>query len=417
EFNKDFWEQQAMYEDAGVAFLDADNDGDMDLYIASGGNEWNAEDTSYMDRLYINNGKGNFSKSKNRIPEITNSSSCVRPVDFDKDGDMDLFVGGKLLPGNYPLSPSSYILINENGKFTDATENICAALKNAGMVTDAEWADVNGDGWMDLIIVGEWMPVKIFIQKNSQLVLSNTHLLAPTTGWWNCVTVMDVDEDGDLDFIGGNSGTNQQIKADKEKPASVIAADLDGNGTIDPVISYYYNDTMSYPVASRDDMLDQVLPLRKKFVKYETYAQVNAHTFYPGLNLDTIPKLFAHTFASAIFKNDGKGNFIFYSLPVEAQIMPVNCILAKDYNSDGNMDLLLAGNNLNVRPELARADVGYGIMLAGDGKGNFDALNYFESGVLIQGEVRDMQQITIGDKQYIVIAKNNAPVQVLEVND
>lgn len=415
ESNTPFWDLEAMYEDAGIAFFDADNDGDNDLYIAGGGNEWNENDINYIDRLYINDGKGGFTKSIDLIPETATSNSCVRPVDFDKDGDMDLFIGGKLIPGKYPLSPSSYILINDNGKFTDATEAICPALKNAGMVTDAQWADVNNDGWMDLIIVGEWMPVKIFIQKNYQLVISNAQLLTTTSGWWNCITVTDFDKDGDVDFICGNSGTNQQIKAATEKPASIIAADLDGNSTIDPVICYYYNDTMSYPIASRDDMLDQMLPLRKKFVKYETYAQVNAHTFFSGLDLDTIPKLYAYTFASAIFKNDGNGNFIFNPLPVQAQMMPVNSILANDYNNDGSTDLLLAGNNLHVRPELGRADAGYGIMLAGDGNGNFDALDYFESGVFIQGEVRDMQHITIGEKQYIVIAKNNAPVQVIEL--
>lgn len=408
------FQNDAAAEDAGVVFFDADNDGDMDLYVASGGNEFEENSTLYTDRLYLNDGRGIFTKTIDRIPTITASKSCVRIADFDADGDPDIFLGGKLIPGKYPLSPSSYLLKNDGGVFTDVTAIICPALQQAGMVTDAQFADINNDGLPDLIIAGEWMPVKIFVNTGKAFEESTTQL-NNTAGWWNCITIADVDADGDNDIICGNSGFNQQITASAEKPASIIAADLDNNGTIDPVISYYYNDSMSYPVAGRDDMLDQMLPLRKKFVKYESYAQVNAHTFFPGVDLSQVTQLTAQTFASTLFINDGKGDFLVEPLPIEAQIAPVNCILTGDYTGDGKTDLLLAGNNLNMRPELGRIDASYGLVLQGDNKGHFTALHFFETGLLIQGEVRDMQQIMIGDAHYIIVAKNNAPVQVLKL--
>ncbi len=407
------WEKDSAFEDMDALFFDADGDLDNDLYVVSGGNEYIENSRFYQDRLYINNGKGLFKSSVNNLPINYISKSCVKGCDFDKDGDIDLFVGGKLIPGKYPLAPKSFIFENKYGVFTDVTSSICPELQNAGMVNDAVWADINNDDQIDLIIVGDWLPVTIFINKKGTLKNITAEAgLFNSTGWWNCIDSADIDHDGDIDFIAGNRGLNSQIKASPRQPATIYAYDFDHNGSIDPVLCYYFNDGKSYPVASRDDMLDQINMLKKKYVYYKDYAGATIKDMFEGEDFGSIPVLKAEMFESVCLINEGKNKFTIKKLPAEAQWFPINCNLIYDFNNDGNSDLLIAGNNNSIRPEFGKIDAGFGLYLEGDGFGNFIPINNRMSGINIPGEVKDMRIVSFSGKNYVVIVKNNLPAQV-----
>ncbi|MEO6289720.1 MAG: VCBS repeat-containing protein, partial [Ginsengibacter sp.] len=271
----------AKSEDVAAVFFDADNDGDKDLYVAGGGLEFNQNDAAYQDRLYINDGRGNFTKKENALPQMLSSKGCVKAADIDGDGDIDLFVGGRVVPGKYPTPPESYILINDGkGNFREATSDVCAALQHIGMVTDALWLDLNNDKQPDLIVVGEWMPIKIFINQNGKLTdQSPSYIHFASTGWWNRIHADDMDGDGDLDLIIGNWGLNTQFHVNEKEPMTIYYKDFDGNGTIDPVLCYYI-DGVSYPYNSRDDLTEQLPGLKKKFLEYAPYAVATIHDMF-----------------------------------------------------------------------------------------------------------------------------------------
>ncbi|HKR03019.1 MAG TPA: VCBS repeat-containing protein [Bacteroidia bacterium] len=410
------FESDKMYEDAGATFFDADGDDDLDLYVASGGNEWDENSPEYQHRLYVNDGKGNFSRAKDTLPEIRTSSMCVAPNDFDKDGDMDLFVGGRIVPLKYPESPRSYILRNDKGKFTDVTEEICKELMYPGLVCNALWTDYNNDGYPDLIIAGQWMPVSVFKNENGKLKnITKGSGLDSSNGWWNYIAAGDFDHDGDMDYAVGNRGLNSRIKAKENEPACVYAKDFDNSGTLDAIMCYYIQGT-SYPIHSRDMMTDQVRGLKKKFLRYRDYADATIYDVFPKAVVDSALILRAHTFASSYIENLGNGKFKITPLPLETQFSTVNSILVNDFDGDGNADLLLAGNDYSPEVETGRYDASIGIFLKSDGKGHFKNIPATLSGFFVDTYARDMKMISTQHGSLILVGNNNDRMKVIRWN-
>jgi enediyne biosynthesis protein E4 len=394
-------------EDVASIFFDADKDGDQDLYIASGGYEFNENDAMLQDRLYINNGKGNFTKNESALPIMHTSKGCVKAADIDSDGDLDLFVGGRLVPGKYPLAPQSYFLINDGkGIFKDGTKEICPILSQAGMVTDAVWADINNDKQQDLIVVGEWAPIKVFINNKGKLSdASKEQIGFASTGWWNKIQAADMDNDGDMDLIIGNTGLNTQYHVSEKEPMTVHYSDFAGSGAIVPVISYYIGG-ISYPMASRDDISDPMPFIKKKFNEYSTYAIATISDIFSAEQLKNAKILKAETMQTVYLENQGKKGFVSKELPIEAQYAPVNGIAIEDFNSDGKKDMLLVGNNTWTRIKFGRYSANHGTLLTGDGKGNFTYINQPKSGLNLKGNIRDLQ-IVRSSKSFKLIAGVN----------
>ena len=395
-------------EDTDAAFFDANGDGKPDLYITSGGYD-NYEENSPLlaDRLYINNGNGKFVKKQDALPKNLGSKSCIRPYDIDGDGDMDLFVGGKVVPGKWPQSCKSSIYINDGtGKFTDETDKWNKSISNIGIVTDATWADVNGDGKKDLIVVGEWMSPVIFENKGNRLVASPMNQsLADKKGWWNTVVAEDWDKDGKIDLCIGNYGLNTQLKASEKEPVQLYATDIDGNGSVDPVLTTYI-DGKSYPFVSMDDIIAQVPSLRKKFYEYPTYTTASIQDILSVSQLSSVKPLDVSVLGTGYFKNSGTG-FVQKPLPVEAQYAPVYNMQSMDVNNDGYNDLILFGNNSYNRIRLSKQDANHGVVLLNDGKGNFHYVSQAKSGLNVRSDVRSSAVIN-GD---LLIGCNGAPVQ------
>ena len=406
----------AKSEDVAAVFFDADNDGDTDLYVAAGGYEFNENDAAYQDRLYINDGKGNFSKKENALPQLLSSKGCVKAADINGDGYMDLFVGGRVVPGKYPTAPRSYILLN-NGKgiFNDATANICAALQQPGMVTDALFTDLNNDKQPDLIVVGEWMPIKVFINQKGKLSdASESYIHFASAGWWNRINATDMDGDGDLDLIIGNCGLNTQFHVNDKEPMSIYYKDFDGNGSIDPVLCYYIQG-VSYPVNSRDDLTEQLPLLKKKFLEYKAYATATITDIFTADQLKDAGLLKAETMQTVYLENQGSKGFTLHTLPVEAQYAPVYAIATTDINHDGKKDMLLAGNNTWTRIKFGRYSANHGIVLLGNGKGDFTYAPQTESGLNIHGNVRSLQLIQSGKTQNIIAGINDTTALMLKI--
>ncbi|MFM1879290.1 MAG: hypothetical protein RLZZ241_2156 [Bacteroidota bacterium] len=375
-------------------FFDADGDKDLDLYLVSGGNETPAGAATYADLLFYNTGKGNFKLASNSLPEKLQSNSTVTSADIDADGDLDLFVAGRLVPGRYPESPGSYILENKgDGTFTDVTNQWAPELNQLGMVTDAEFSDLNADGTPDLILVGEWLPVTVFQNKDWKfLSRSNIPGIEGTTGWWNTIEPMDYDGDGDLDFALGNYGLNSQLKASPSEPVHLYYQDFDGNGSIDPILTNYVQG-IEYPAYSKDDMLEQLAFLKGKYINYSDYAsQKMTDVFKPEL-LNKASVLSAETFSHLILENTGNFNFTLHTLPPQAQWAPVYAISGNDVNEDGHLDLVLAGNFYDSRVKFGRLDASHGLILLGNSKGHWEPLEPKTSGLQLQGEIRDVMPI------------------------
>jgi hypothetical protein len=400
-------------EDTGVLFFDADGDKDLDLYVVSGGNESESSSLEMQDRLYLNDSKGGFSKSSGLLPNMQTSGSCVRAGDFDADGDLDLFVGARLVPGKYPKSSMSHFLENDGtGRFKDVTTKICNGACNLGMVTDAIWTDFNGDNKLDLIVVGEFMAVKTFENMGDNLKVSfSNNSLKFTEGWWNSIRDGDFDNDGDKDYIIGNFGLNSQLKATKKEPITLYAKDFDNNGSIDPILCSYYNGE-SYPVFSKDDISNQLNFLKSKYVNYSQYANKRISDIFSSSELKTSIQLKAHILSSVYLENLGDNKFKTHELPAIAQFAPVYSIVVKDFNNDNNLDVLLAGNFFGTRVKYGRYDASRGNLLLGDGKGNFANT---DSGLNIFGEVRDLACLrTAAGKNVLLCSMNNARIKLYE---
>ncbi|HTL07357.1 MAG TPA: VCBS repeat-containing protein [Chitinophagaceae bacterium] len=405
----------AAAEDVAAVFFDANKDGAPDLYVASGGYEYNEGNAALADRLYINDGRGTFTKAANALPSMLTSKGCVAPADIDGDGDQDLFVGGRVVPGKYPVAPRSYILLNDGkGNFTDATEKVCAALRQPGMVTSAVWADINQDKQPDLLLAGEWMPINVFINDKGILTnRSSTYIHFASTGWWNTLTAADMDGDGDVDLIAGNCGSNTQFHVDSAAPMQLYYKDFDNNGSIDPVLCYYING-VSYPAASRDDLTDQLPALKKKFLGYKEYANAGIKDIFTPQQLQDAGLLQAASMQTMYLENRGSSGFLPHVLPAAAQYAPVYAVVAEDLNQDGKKDLLLAGNNSWTRIRFGRYCANHGVFMTGDGRGNFTYVPQRESGLALKGDTRSMALIQTSNKKNIITGINDSAVVIIK---
>lgn len=416
--SENIWKLDKAYEDVSATFFDVDNDGDQDLYVASGGNERPDGDLLYHDRLYINDGTGKFKKNREGLPKIYTSSSIIRTADFDNDGDLDVFIGGRQTPGKYPLPANSYLLRNDSGdnqiKFTDVTHEIAPDFKNLGMVTDAEWADINEVGGQDLVIVGEWMAPKIFINSNGRFTdQSATYGLSHFVGWWNTVKIADLDKDGDLDFIAGNLGLNNKYKATATEPFKIYAEDFDDNGNLDIVLGYY-SDGELYPLRGRQCSSQQIPSIKKKFPDYSSFSKASLNEVYTPSKLNNALAYESKTFANSVFINES-GTFVQKLLPNLAQTSSINDVIINDTDEDGNLDIVVAGNLYGSEVETPRNDASFGLLLTGLGNGEFKAISPMESGINIRGEVRNIQKIkTVNDDSLYIIARNNMPLLILK---
>ncbi|WP_299316762.1 VCBS repeat-containing protein [uncultured Maribacter sp.] len=404
-------------EDTNALFFDADNDKDLDLYVVSGGNEFEKNATELQDRLYQNNGKGKFTKLSNMLPDMKTSGSVVRASDFDNDGDLDLFVGGRLVPGEYPTAPKSYILQNDGkGRFTDITTSVNENLEHIGMITDALWSDFSGDGIDDLIVVGEFMAIRLFKNNDGKLTEIKNSTLNNTKGWWNTIKSGDFDNDGDTDYIVGNFGLNSQLKATEAEPVQLYVKDFDKNGSLDPILTSFIQGE-SYPVFSRDDLIGQLSYLKGKYINYSDYADQKISDIFTAEELKNTNILEANYFASSYIENLGENNFKITPLPASIQFAPIYGILINDFNQDGNLDVLMAGNFFGNRVKYGRYDANKGSLLLGDGKGNFRAIDQKKSGLNIDGEVKDIQAIINADKEpMIIFSRNNQIPKTYKLN-
>ncbi|MET0637438.1 MAG: VCBS repeat-containing protein [Chitinophagaceae bacterium] len=410
-------------EEIGSLFFDADKDGDPDLYIVNGGNEWRMAGAELQDQLYINNGRGLFALSEGSLPAEVYSGTCVTAADFDKDGDLDLFVGASSVPGVYPVSTGNIILRNDHRDgsslphFTDITRQVAGdTLLKAGMVTDAEWADLDKDGWPDLVIGGNWMPVTIFHNEQGKSFRNITGEagLQSSNGWSSRLLIADLDNDGDPDIVSGNLGNNTQFRTTADEPMVLYASDFNDDGRLDPVISWYIHN-ISYPFNSRDELVEQMPALNKRFIRYEDYAKATMNSLFTKEQIDKARKYYIYNTASQILINN-KEKFEVRTLPTEVQFSLVNSILYNDFDGDGLKDLLLAGNFFPFRAQQGRCDASIGTLLKGDGKGNFITVNRQETGLTIGGDVRDMVEINGKTGRQIIISKNNDAVQVLKIH-
>ena len=399
-------ERDLNFEDMGSALFDVDQDGDLDLYVSSGGYERPPQHRGYIDRLYINE-NGTFKRSNGRIPEIRISGGCVKPADVDMDGDLDIFVSGRQTPHNYPSPVSSFILINDgNGYFTNETKQVCPQLENIGMISDASWADLNGDQKPDLIIGGEWTSIRIFINSDGKLIEQTDQLgLAVFTGWWNNLETADLDNDGDQDIVAGNLGLNYKYKASQEKPFHIFSNDFDDSGTTDIVLGYYFDDDVLYPVRGRQCSSEQIPDIAEKMKSYNEFASASLIDIY-GDDLNKGIHYEATEFRSGVFINEGD-SFQFIPFVNNAQIAPVNGIIIDDINQDGIPDIIIGGNLYGSEVETGRADAGRGLLLEGIGDGTFRSLDYKETGLDAAGDVKDLIQLTSGDESIILFSRNN----------
>ncbi|TAG18180.1 MAG: RNA-binding protein [Cytophagia bacterium] len=400
-------------DDMGALFFDADNDKDQDLYIVSGGTYQDGENNLYQDRLYLNDGKGNFTLSVSTLPSIQSSGACVTACDFDKDGDLDLFRGGRVLPGQYPQAPRSYLLENKSGTgskkpvFVDSTP---AALQRIGMVCAAIWTDYDNDNQMDLMITGEWLGIELFKNNKNTFSRANIAVLTNATGWYNSLIAADFDADGDMDYVAGNHGLNNKYGISEQEPVAVYAADYNKNDRIDPVLTHFLQGK-EYPAVPRDVMFDQMPGMRNRFPKYDDYGQAEFKDLFTADEMKNVLTLRAKTFATCYIENLGKGQFAIRPLPLMAQISSAFGTLAQDVNEDGNLDILLVGNTYSLDNQTGFNDASRGIVLLGNGKGAFAPLSTQASGMHADLDAKALVALKTGDKLTYLVSNNSGPLE------
>ena len=411
-------------EDMGSLFFDADADGDMDLYVVSGGAEFKAGSNVYQDHLYINDGKGNFTTAPSALPVEAFNGSAVTALDFDNDGDQDLFVAGHVMPGVFPKADRSMLLQNNKAVFTDVTNQYAKALVRPGIVNQAVWADIDGDGKNELSITGEWMPLEIYGFENGQFVKkeSSVHIMLPSkkdtlinmhalSGWWYNMKAADLDKDGRMDFVMGNRGLNSTIKANINEPCTIYAKDFDNNGSYDAVLGYYIWGKC-YPLYSRDQLIDQVPSMRKKFVRYKNYSGKTLDDIFTDAEKKDMDIYKTNFFASGVLMNEGNNTFRFIPFPEKAQLSTINDMVIDDIDNDGITDILVCGNSNDPAVMVGVYDATSALLLKGTGKGNFSATAPADNGLKVKGESRKMVYLKDKNKTTLVFLKNNAAAQV-----
>jgi len=402
---------EKSFEEMGMLLFDLDEDGDLDLYLVSGSSEFMPDAAEYQDRIYLNDGKGNFSEQNDGLPAFKSSGTVVRAADFDGDGFMDLFVGGRTPIAQYPLPDQSLILKNNHGKLEDVTDMMAPGLRRIGMVTDALWTDADGDGILDLMVSGELMPLTLFLNKNGKLEKPSETGLENHFGWWNSLVSGDFDNDGDIDYVAGNMGANNYYHPIADRPVKIYAKDFDNNKSIDPITIAYFKDNQNQyiPVPTHywDDLYGQSILFRRKFERYKQYARVTEADLFTPEELEGVTILKGNYDRSSYIENLGNGEFKIHELPLLAQIAPVNGMVVDDVNQDGNLDVLLVGNDYGNEVFSGRYDAFTGLVLLGDGKGSFDAVRSLESGFLVPGDAKSMAVLTMADGRNLYFSTQN----------
>lgn len=406
---KNPWSADSSFEDTDAVLFDADGDADIDILVVSGSTENPAGSPLFQDRLYLNAGDGTFTKAANALPVILQNKTCAATIDYDLDGDWDVFIGSGPIPDAYPVTSGCYLYENNAGVFTDVTAKAGAQLLSLGECTDVQRGDINGDGTDELIIAGNWTEVMIVQFTNKKAII---HAIPASAGWWNCINLADMDADGDLDIIAGNRGTNHPVQIDRQHPATMYAYDFDHNGSVDPLVTAGYPDGGTYPIHSLDDLLGQMPSLKKKLFYYSQYAVSTLDSIFPEIQLNTLPHTSAETMYTTLFRNMGNFNFVDEQLPETVQWYPVYAIATRDVDRDGDMDIICGGNNFSVRPEFTRMDAGAGSVLYNNGLGKFEV----GESLNIRGEIRDMKCIRFGKSVYLISAVRNDVVHCFELN-
>ncbi|MEP6858586.1 MAG: VCBS repeat-containing protein, partial [Gemmatimonadales bacterium] len=407
-------------EDVDASFFDANGDGHPDLFVVSGGNEFWGNAEQLRDRLYMNDGRGNFTRAEKALPDFFETGSSVAVGDFNGDGHPDLFVGSRVVSRSYGLIPKSHLLQNDGtGRFTDVTLEKAPGLSEAGMVSSAAWIDYDHDGKLDLVVVGEWMPVRVFRQEGGKFVDRTKDAgLSDTNGWWNSVQAVDLRGNGRSDLVLGNLGLNSYLKASRKEPARLYVGDFShsGGGNVEQILTFYKNG-VSYPVAGRDEIVRKIPSLRSKYPSYSSFGASRVEDIFPAEDLKSAQVREAYTFASAIARNNGNGTFTIEQMPLEAQLAPIYASLAGDFDGDGRTDLLVGGNFYGVTPVFGRYDASYGLMMRGSADGRLTPVDMEQSNLVIDGQVRGMKALR-GRKgeRLIAVARNNDKLEILRVN-
>ncbi|WP_298351332.1 VCBS repeat-containing protein [Runella sp.] len=427
-------------EDMGTLLFDADGDGDNDLYIASGGNELRANDPGFQDRLYINDGKGNFTLSTTALPPILTSKSCVRAADYDRDGDLDLFIAGRVEPDQYPKAVSSFILRNDSfrsqepevrsqksevrshhsslltPKFTDVTAQIAPSLQNLGLACDALWTDYDNDGWMDLLIAGEWMPLTLLKNQKGKFDIQHSELDSKK-GFWNSLVGADFDHDGDIDYIAGNLGLNALTKASDTHPISMVAGDFNQDGMYDAIPFIYFTNTENKPICvpfhGREDLIKQFIQMRARFQTYGDFANATYDNLLTEAERKKAIQVDINYCTSVYIENTGNGTFKTKPLPTLAQFSPINGMVVEDFDKDGNLDVILVANDFGNETSSGRYDASNGLLLKGDGKGNFAPLTQAVTGFYVPANAKGLAQLTnTAGRRILIATQNRGPLKV-----
>lgn len=411
----------------GLVLFDADNDGDLDLYIATGGYENAPNSPAYDDKLYINDGKGNFTLNTTTLPQNRISKSCVRAIDYDNDGDLDLFIAGRVSPWNYPKPVSCVIYRNDSkdGKiiFTDVTSRVATPLLNIGMVSDAIWTDFDNDGWQDLVLAGEWMPIKFLKNDHGQFrdVTASTQI-GNQIGWWNSIIAGDFDNDGDMDYIVSNLGENSFYKASDKYPVSVYARDFYNQGIEQCMLTSFIKDRQGgekkeFITDARDDVISQLPFLKKRFLTYKKFGEATFDKLFTPQELENSFKYSANNFRSSFIRNNGNGTFTMEPLPDMAQYSAINGMITDDFDGDGNLDICMNTNDFGTVPSFGRYDALNGLILKGDGKGKFTPLSILQSGIFIPENGKALVKVRSSEGKYLIVAsQNKGPLKVFQLN-
>lgn len=406
------FEQDSIQEDVAAIFVDVDSDKDMDLLVVTGGNEFTGSSINQKPKLYLNNGLGEFDRS-NGLPDLYITASSVSVTDFDQDNDQDIFIGVRTIPYRYGEEPDNYLLQNDGkGNFTDVTKSVAPSLLKFGFIKQSIWVDFDLDGDQDLILAAEWKPITILINNAGKLnpLPLNDSGLEYSHGWWNNLQVADFDNDGDLDIVAGNLGLNTTLKTSRTEPVRMYVSDFDDNSSLEQVLSHYMNGK-EYPYYTRDEMVKQLPNLKKKYLSYTKFASATLNDIFDKETLNKAKLLEAYTFQSSYIENKGEGKFQMSNLPSTVQFSTVNASLVDDFNGDGNLDIILAGNFYPLNIQMGRYDASYGNLLLGDGKGGFKVISNSNSGIAIRGEVRSLRKIKVGDKIHYLAIRNNESVE------